>query len=385
MLLNVSILGFIFALIILVFSSYKKNISAFLAAYFLFLNLYSLIYFVIFENENPKLAAIFAINFTPFYFLTIPFLHLFVISHRKDFRFKPIYFLFFAPFLISLINISPYLLVPFSEKLVLGEAVIQNSEAIYRVKLLFLPYYYQSLLRPTFNLVFLLYTCLTYYKKRDSFEFLSAKFNERNFIFIILIITVFLNGLSFIFIVNKLIISGFDIALLSNVSYTFINSVVNYLTAAHNLLLLFFPQILFRDLFHVDKSIRRKKNQVLTEDTSISKERLIEIDQLIQDYVQNRPYLTKGFTLTSITKHTGIPVHQLSIFFNDYLKISFNDWKNSLRIEYAVSEIQSGKLALYTIETIAITSGFSSRSNFNKAFIEIMNQTPSEYIKGLKK
>jgi hypothetical protein len=89
MLLNVSLLGFILALIILVFSSFRKSRSTFLAAYFILINLFSLVYFIIFENQSPRLAAIFAIHFTPFYFLTIPFLHLYIISHRKEFRFKP--------------------------------------------------------------------------------------------------------------------------------------------------------------------------------------------------------------------------------------------------------------------------------------------------------
>jgi AraC-like DNA-binding protein len=120
------------------------------------------------------------------------------------------------------------------------------------------------------------------------------------------------------------------------------------------------------------------------DDVSISNDRLVEIDQLLMAYLEKRPYLTKGFTLTYITKHTGIPAHQLSIYFNDYLKIGFTDWKNKLRIDYAVSEIKAGKLDRFTIESIATTSGFSSRSNFNKAFISIMNQTPSEFIKGLK-
>jgi len=58
--------------------------------------------------------------------------------------------------------------------------------------------------------------------------------------------------------------------------------------------------------------------------------------------------------------------------------------ENKLRIEFVVSEINNGKLEFLTIEGLATSSGFASRSNFNKAFFTIMNQTPTEYIKGLK-
>jgi AraC-like DNA-binding protein len=385
MLLNVSLLGFILALIILVFSSFRKSRSTFLAAYFILINLFSLVYFIIFENQSPRLAAIFAIHFTPFYFLTIPFLHLYIISHRKEFRFKPRYLLLFVPFLIILLNISPYLLLPFSQKLILGKEIIQNAPTLNTVKLLFLPYSYQSFLRPTFNLVLLLYTTYTFYKERSGLEFLPAKFNQKNFIYIILMIAVLLNGLSFFIGINSLISKTLGSPLISNISYQHVNSLVDFLTVGHNIIVLFFPQILFRELFSANKSLVRKKDQSLSGNPAISKDRLIEIDQLLLDYIQDKPYLTKGFTLSFITKNTGIPVHQLSVYFNDYLKISFNDWKNKLRIEFAIEEMKSGKLDLYTIESIALKSGFSSRSNFNSSFISIMNQTPSEFIKGLNK
>jgi len=73
--------------------------NAFLAAYLLFSNLHSLAYYALFENENAPIAAFFAVHFNPFYFLTLPFLHLYIISHRRDFTFHPRYFLYLAPFL----------------------------------------------------------------------------------------------------------------------------------------------------------------------------------------------------------------------------------------------------------------------------------------------
>jgi AraC-like DNA-binding protein len=385
MLLNVSILGFILALVILAFSSFRKSRSAFLASYFLFVNIFSLVYFAIFENESPTIIAIFAVNFTPLYFLTTPLLYLYIISHRKDFSFKSRYFLLFVPFLIILINVSPYILTPFSQKLILGKEFIRNPISLNQVKLLFLPYVYQSTLRPIFNLLILTYTCYTFYKEKNSLEFLPAKFNQTNFIIIILINSVILNSLSFFIGTNSIIITTFGVDLMPTISYRAVNATVNFFSAVHNVSVLFFPQILFRELFSANKSLLVGKNKSLSDDPLISQDRLKEIDQLLMDYLQEKPYLTKGFSLTSITKDTGIPVHQLSMYFNDYLKTKFNDWKNKLRIEYAIEEIESGKLDLYTIESIALKSGFSSRSNFNSSFTSIMQQTPSEFIKGLNK
>ena len=384
MLLNVSFLGFFLAGIILIFSSYRKNKNAYLAAYLLFSNLFSLIYYLIFESENVDLAAFFTLHFTPFYLLSQPFLFLYINSHRKDFKFKPIYFLLFVPFLIILINVLPYIWLPLSEKRVFAVAFLQNAEVLYQAKLLFLPYYYQSLFRPIFNLVVLIITCLTYYKNRHTFEFQKTKFNERNFVFLILIISSILNSLSFVFIVNKWLISTFDFGILTNVSFVTINAIVNYLYACQNLLLLFFPQILFNEQINAKTSGKSKKELSIKSAITLSNDLLEKIESQIQEYLQDsKPYLTQGFSLAIITQNTGIPAHQLSYYFNDYLKTSFNDWKNHLRIEYVVSEINQGKHENFTLESLASSSGFASRANFNKAFLLEMNQTPTEYIKDL--
>ena len=385
MLLNVSLLGFFLAGIILIFSSYRKSKNAYLAAYLLGSNLFSLIYYVIFESQNVELAALFAISFTPFYLLNQPFLHLYILSQQKDFRFKPLYLLYFVPFVLILLNVFPYILSPFAQKVEFAKVFLNNAELLYQVKVLFLPYYYQSLFRPAFNLVFLAFTCYTYYKKRDTFEFPTSKFNVRNFVFAILLISGLLNSLSFVFIINKLFIQTLGFALLTNVSFGTINSMVSYLYVGQNLLLLFFPQILFQEQFHANGSERPKKSVAQKSEPSISNERFLEIEQLIQGYLNEQPYLSQGFSLTNISQQTGLPTHQLSAYFNEYLHTPFNDWKNKLRIDYIVSEIKSGKLEILTIEGLATSSGFASRSNFNKAFFTNMNLTPSEYIKSLKK
>jgi hypothetical protein len=262
MLLSVSFFGFFLAGIILLFSSYRKSNNSYLAAYLFFSNLFALIYFIIFESERVDLAAFFALNFTPFYFLSQPFLHLYIISQRKDFKFKPIYYLFFLPFLIVLINVSPYILLPLSEKKIFATSFLKNADVMYRAKLLFIPYYYQSLLRPIFNLGFLIFTFVTFYKNRFSYEFQNLKFNERNFVFTILIISGLLNSLSFVFIINKLLIQTFGFGILTHVSFGTINSMVNYLYIGQNLLLLFFPQILFQEQFNIKKM--RDDGELLT-------------------------------------------------------------------------------------------------------------------------
>ena len=383
MLLSVSFLGFFLAGIILLFSSYRKNKNAYLAAYLLFSNLFSLTYWLIFQSDSSTFSALFAIHITPFYFLTQPFLHLYILSHQKSFKFKAKNYLLLIPFFLVFLNVLPYFLIPFSDKVQWANLFLKNPEVLYEAKTLFLPYFYQSLIRPVFNLIFIFFSVYTYFKLRNVLEFPSAKFNERAFIIFLLIISGVLNLFSFGLIIHKVLLETFDIDLVPIHDLSSASKVVGYLHAAQNLLLLFFPKILFEEIFYQQNSVKPKTNRLSKSDSNISPEKFKKIEQLIQEYITSRPYLIQGFSINSISQNIEVPVHQLSHYFNDDLNMSFNDWKNKLRIEYIVSEINDGKHENFTLESMASSSGFASRANFNKAFLVVMNQTPKEYIKGL--
>jgi AraC-like DNA-binding protein len=66
-----------------------------------------------------------------------------------------------------------------------------------------------------------------------------------------------------------------------------------------------------------------------------------------------------------------------------YLGIPFNDWKNDMRVEHAIELIKHGQAKNQTIESIAYSCGFLSRSNFVNSFKKKTGLTPSEYLKSL--
>jgi len=68
----------------------------------------------------------------------------------------------------------------------------------------------------------------------------------------------------------------------------------------------------------------------------------------------------------------------LSRVFSNALKISFNDYLNSLRLNYAVSLMGSGARSM---TEIAFASGFSNVRTFNRAFLKLYGKTPGEYKK----
>jgi AraC-like DNA-binding protein len=80
-----------------------------------------------------------------------------------------------------------------------------------------------------------------------------------------------------------------------------------------------------------------------------------------------------------------VPLHHLSYYFNDILKIKFTDWRNDLRIAYAINLMNSASMDTLTLEAIAEQSGFTSRSTFIRAFKNKTTLIPRDYIKQLKK
>jgi AraC-like DNA-binding protein len=65
------------------------------------------------------------------------------------------------------------------------------------------------------------------------------------------------------------------------------------------------------------------------------------------------------------------------------LKVNFSDWKNSARINHAKDLISNGQAKNLTLEAIALSCGYLSRSNFINAFKKYTGKNPSEFIKDL--
>lgn len=95
-------------------------------------------------------------------------------------------------------------------------------------------------------------------------------------------------------------------------------------------------------------------------------------------------YLDSSVNLESVSKSTGVSRHHISRAINQELKINFNDYINSKRIEYAKKELVNPAKKNLTIAAIAFESGFNSISAFNDAFKKHTSLTPSVFKKRYK-
>ena len=127
MLLYISILTLILSAI-LAFYNWRSNKNAlYLSLFFIVLSFYSLTHYFSLYGKSPFWLAIFYYHFSPLFLLLGPLLYFYVngtLSDRQGLRWKDAWH--FIPAIIHLVNISPYYLVSFSQKIQIAETVIIN-------------------------------------------------------------------------------------------------------------------------------------------------------------------------------------------------------------------------------------------------------------------
>ena len=110
----------------------------------------------------------------------------------------------------------------------------------------------------------------------------------------------------------------------------------------------------------------------------------IEI-QRINDYFENEmPYLNKNLSINQVAVALNMPIRELSYILNNHYNLRFTDFVNDYRIKYIINKFNESYLDEFTIESVSLEAGFTSKSGFYKSFRKLYQTTPSEYFNRLK-
>ena len=117
--------------------------------------------------------------------------------------------------------------------------------------------------------------------------------------------------------------------------------------------------------------------------SSLSQEKMDELKERISELLNNEEWVCDSeISLTRAANDLGINTSYLSRAINERFGMSFSSLLNEYRISIATRRMSNGsKFATQTIESIAYSVGYSSRSSFITAFKKINGMTPSEYMK----
>ena len=358
----------------LLFTNGKKSTGGnhFLATLFLLSGIQFLSNVKILEEIEIHIAAIFFINTLSTSFLIGPTFYFYVVSLiNPEFKLKRIHLVHLIPFLLILINTSPYILSSFSSKIQFINDIRANPAHILDVPQLLGKsriYYFTS----PFIIMFYLFLTARFFQKnkyllKNHYSTFQTNILER-WIQILLIFSGIIYIASFIFTVNNY--------LTGSINGLFI---INQISAISLMIICFQlftnPYILFgfTEVKYFSNRSLIARLYLVKDKTVYSQKKKDDICEHFEQLEMNKSYLEQGYTLRLLKKELGLSNKSINYYFNNIAKISFSEWKNKKRAEHALKLIDEGFLRKYTREQLAKECGFLSRSNFNQA---LKNYTP---------
>lgn len=108
-------------------------------------------------------------------------------------------------------------------------------------------------------------------------------------------------------------------------------------------------------------------------------------EQLLKAIEQHKLYLNPGLTIIDLASECGTNRTQLSLLLNKELGLSFRDYINHCRIQYAALPLLEDEEAGHKIEEVALLSGFGSTATFYRAFAKEKGMAPQQWQESIRK
>ena len=306
------------------------------------------------------------------------------ILHKKFYMDYLFILMCIIPSTIILMNLWPYFQLTFAEK---QNIILSNINHTYKRDFpmqhtLFFSFKIQVRMVATYNLAFMVYSCY-YILKANKAKKIKANVDRfiKSIISIMLIsvVPVLLFVLTASYITNE----KFEISL--KVSKN-INSDFLYLfTLIPPISFLFFPQLIYgqnqgTSIYLKLKEILNSNFKGMRREVPVEFEKSMDIDRIITYIDKQKPYINPSFSLHSISSELNIPYLQVSNCLNKEMKVSFPEFRNQKRVEYAIQLFKEKKHHQMSIEGISDLCGFKSKSSFYLAFRAVYQVTPTEWI-----
>lgn len=401
MLLFLSILGIFLSLILLYFNVRKNSSTIYLGVFFLLISLYGFFQYVLLYSKSILLIALFLANLAFFsspLYLIGPMLYGYVRSVlTDDSHLKRNDFWHLLPMIVFFIAALPMSFIPWSAKVDLATEAVMNVGFIHTYKATFLDNIFSVLAiylsRPILVLVYTIYSIgllINYSMQRKVSKVFAGQYFMTKWLYLLL-------GFLLILEVTQvlLIIKAFKMDF-SELFFTLDLLRVLSVFGLVGLLIspFFFPEILYGLPRFPESGLTSNTEKVISDRVPDNPEK--KTNHFESNYVhyinekadfcmkEAKPYLKHDFNLVHLSVQTQIPVHHLSYYFREVKKQHFNDYRNQWRIDHAKNLIRKGRANEFTLETIGLQSGFSSRNTFLNTFKKVEGITPSTFAAQMK-
>ena len=306
------------------------------------------------------------------------------IVHKKFYMDYLFILMCIIPSTIILMNLWPYFQLTFAEK---QNIILSTINHTYKRDFpmqhtLFFSFKIQVRMVATYNLAFMVYSCY-YILKANKAKKIKANLDRfiKSIISIMLIsvVPVLLFVLTASYITNE----KFEISL--KVSKNINSNFLYLFTLIPPISFLFFPQLIYgqnqgTSIYLKIKEILNSNFKGMRREVPVEFEKSTDIGFIITYIDKQKPYLNPSFSLHSISSELNIPYLQVSNCLNKEMKVSFPEFRNQKRVEYAIQLFKEKKHHQMSIEGISDLCGFKSKSSFYLAFRAVYQVTPTEWI-----
>jgi AraC-like DNA-binding protein len=304
-------------------------------------------------------------------FIIAPFVLLYIESVLKKRLTLSRYFLLFIPFLVCVINFIPFYFLPIEDKIQI------YTQAKYTAAQ---PYYIwfsypvlrtiNNIYNPLIGMITMGYLLQLLIRNKEK---LSKKtyFNLLQLLFILVINFITIRSIVFYHYISD----G------QNIDPEYLGAICILVPFSFIL----FPNYIYDNSNNSDLNLYFRMMNRLSgngkKNDSIKNELVSESTRIMTYLNEEKPYLTPGFSIHDIVSALDIPQKNVTDSFNKVINIPFPKMRNQLRVDFAIEMFRNNTHKKISIEGIATESGFNNRATFYKAFREVTNTTPIEWIK----
>lgn len=132
------------------------------------------------------------------------------------------------------------------------------------------------------------------------------------------------------------------------------------------------------DIENVVENRDRDNGQTISSTTRISKQQEEMLKSNIQKWIDDKEFTKGGLTIEDIARQTASNRTYVSHFVNTHYGMSFREWINYLRLQYAKDIML--KSPDKSVADIALESGYLSTSYFSRIFKETEGLAPDRWI-----
>ncbi|WP_276680489.1 helix-turn-helix domain-containing protein [Empedobacter brevis] len=136
------------------------------------------------------------------------------------------------------------------------------------------------------------------------------------------------------------------------------------------------PINVHEDILQEEKTISNLNISSKTENDLLKKLELFE---------KNKGFIKKDINLATLSKQFETNTKYLSEIIKVHRQKQFNSYLNELRVNYIVNRLKNESSYINTkVSYLASDCGFTSHSTFTTIFTQIMDESPSVFIKRIK-